>query len=348
MDAGKRPLRATSARHVSCWIALLGTISVAGCAEVFEGSPPTPEPLLARTDAEATSEDDRRADRRRSFELRCDSPAVVRCISFDSEGQVPDLSWWAVGEAEGRGAMGRYKNQEHDLLPERDCAEAVSGCSLKFTVPTRSGASGSGAWFANFSDDFSVRFGENEEFYVQWRQRFSRMFLETPYDGGGWKQIIVGEGDRPSFAPDNKVVWSCTQLELVVVNHGLEGFPSMYHSCGGKDGDYEGLAQYAWVDYQADEWMTFQMRVKIGRWYKNDRNYHRDSEVELWVAREGERSRRAVVARGYDLANTWPGAKYGKLWLLPYNTGKDRSQDHPPAYTWYDDVVISREAIPDP
>ena len=70
--------------------------------------------------------------------------------------------------------------------------------------------------------------------------------------------------------------------------------------------------------------------------------------VELWVAGEREKSRRAVVAKGYDLANTKPGAKYGKLWLLPYHTGKDSSQDHPIGYTWYDEVIISRAPIPDP
>jgi hypothetical protein len=61
-----------------------------------------------------------------------------------------------------------------------------------------------------------VRFGEGQEFYVQWRQRFSRAFLETRFPGGGWKQAIIGEGDRPGYAPDDKVVWSCTQLEVVV------------------------------------------------------------------------------------------------------------------------------------
>ena len=122
----------------------------------------------------------------------------------------------------------------------------------------------------------------------------------------------------------------------------------MYHSCRGKDGKSEGLFLYRAIDYAADDWMTFQVRVKIGTWYKNNRSYHRDSEVELWVAREGERSRRAVVHTGYDLANTKPGAKYGKIWLLPYHTGKDASQEHPVGYTWYDDLVISREPIPDP
>jgi hypothetical protein len=216
--------------------------------------------------------------------------------------------------------MGLIRNTPSNLLPTLDCAVAVSGCSLRFTIPSNSGAGASGSWFVNFSDDFSARFGEGESFYVQWRQRFSRTFLETRFRGGGWKQAIIGEGDRPGYAPDGKVVWSCTQLELVVTNGYMRGHPQMYHSCGGKDRQYEGLWTYRAVAYEPDQWMTFQVRVKIGTWYKNDRHYHRNSTVELWVAREGEASRRAVVAEGYDIANTQPDAKYGKLWLLPYHS----------------------------
>jgi len=329
-------------------ITLMCLAITAACAELLDRPPPAPEPLVSSESGTSQSENEKKASRLRSFELRCASSSVVRCISFDHPDQVRDLSWWAVGDRQGRGSMGLIKNNEHDQMPERDCTVAINGCSLRFTIPSRSGAGASGSWFANFSDDFSVRFGEGEEFYVQWRQRFSTKFLETRFRGGGWKQTIIGEGDRPDYAPDNKVVWSCTQLELVVNNNYMRGYPQMYHSCGAKDGQYEGLYLYQGIDYRPDEWMTFQVRVKIGTWYTNDRNYHRDSEVELWVAGERERSRRAVVAEGYDLANNKPGAKYGKLWLLPYHTGKDSSQDHPIGYTWYDEVIISRAPIPDP
>ena len=40
--------------------------------------------------------------------------------------------------------------------------------------------------------------------------------------------------------------------------------------------------------------------------------------------------------------------KYGKLWLLPYDTAKDGSVSYPEAYTWYDELVISRNKIADP
>jgi hypothetical protein len=94
--------------------------------------------------------------------------------------------------------------------------------------------------------------------------------------------------------------------------------------------------------------MTFQIHVKIGTWYKGDRRYRSDSTVELWVAAEGKASRSVFRRTGYDLANDNPSARYGKVWLLPYNTGKSSAQSHPVAYTWYDDLIISRLRIAEP
>ena len=107
------------------------------------------------------------------------------------------------------------------------------------------------------------------------------------------------------------------------------------------------------------------MRVKVGTWYQNDRNYCTSasriadaqargiadacSTIELWVAREGQPSELVIQMTNYDLANRGDSAaKYGAVWLLPYQTGKRSAQDHPTAYTWYDDLIISRARIPDP
>jgi hypothetical protein len=112
--------------------------------------------------------------------------------------------------------------------------------------------------------------------------------------------------------------------------------------------------------------MTFQVHVKIGRWYRNDRVYRHDSTVQLWVGDEGQPSQLVIdfspkapacqaiqqsepaCQTGYDLVNTNPAAKYGKLWLLPYNTGKNPAQSHATAYTWYDELIISTTRVPDP
>jgi hypothetical protein len=292
------------------------------------------------------------------FNARCQSPGVVRCFGFESTKEVqPHLA--PAWDATYRGTV--------------DTTVKASGeGALRFEIPPKSPANTSGSFWLDFSDDLTAQFGEGDEFFVQWRQRFSPELLGTHYNGGdGWKQIIVGEGDRPGVRAD-----SCTQLEMVVQNQYQRGFPQMYHSCGGKDQNYEPLqywdtrlgnislqngvgCSYAHpsvppcVGYKPNQWMTFQMHIKIGHWYKNDKHYNHDSTVQLWVAEEGRPSKLVIDFRpenghGYDIANENGSAKYGKLWLLPYDTNKDSSQVHPAAYTWYDELVVSRARIPDP
>jgi hypothetical protein len=153
----------------------------------------------------------------------------------------------------------------------------------------------------------------------------------------------------------------------------MRGHPEMYHSCGDKDGKYDDLFTYkgskvivqnalgcsypdfhACFSYKPDQWMTFQLHVKVGTWYANDKNYHHDSTVQLWVAEQGKPSVLVIDFRpetgtGYDLVNSSEGvdklAKYGKLYLLPYQTGRSVLQSVPVAYTWYDELIVSRSLI---
>lgn len=309
------------------------------------------------------------------FATRCQNPAVLKCVSFDSPSDI----------------AGRWGNVSGiftgSVAPALDTTVKASGVSaLKFTIQSNSGAGDAGSYFTNFSDDLSALFSEGEEFYIQWRQRFSPEFLSTNYTGGGgWKQAIIGEGDRAGVCnPSNPTTAtcpaSCTQLEIVAQNTAQRGIPQMYHSCGGKDGSYEpldywdtalgnivhqnavgclygsGYPEPPCVRYKPNQWMTFQIHVKIGTWYKNDRNYHQDSTIQMWVADEGQPPKLVIdrspgTGHGYDIANTdttAPLAEYGKIWLLPYHTGKSATQSHPTAYTWYDELIISRAKIPDP
>jgi hypothetical protein len=290
------------------------------------------------------------------FAARCHAPGVVRCFGFDSAEEVrPHLepAWDDVYRAE--------------VVSD---VKASGKGSLRFTIPPYSPANTSGSFWLDFADDYSVQFGAGEEFYVQWRQRFSPELLKTEFlKGNGWKQAIIGEGSRPWHTAG-----SCTEIHLVVENTYQVGAPRMYHSCGKKDGRYEPLEEpgpHAYliqnavgcphnlvtsppcVMYKGNQWMTFQVHVKIGTWYQNDKKYRHDSTVQLWVGEEGKPSKLAIEfspkrGTGYDLVNTNPKAKYGKVWLLPYDTGKDPSQNHPTAYTWYDELIISRERIADP
>ena len=49
-----------------------------------------------------------------------------------------------------------------------------------------------------------------------------------------------------------------------------------------------------------------------------------------------------------DLIADLKRLRYGKVWLLPYNTGRDSSVTNPVAYTWYDELIVARARIPDP
>ncbi len=309
------------------------------------------------------------------FQTRCAAPGVIKCVDFDDAADI----------------AGRWGNVSGILpgdngSPAIDTAVRASGSgSLKFTIPGNAG-NVAGSYFANFSDDLSQRFGEGEEFYVQWRQRIAPEFLTTDFTGsgsGGWKQAIIGEGDRagvcnPANPTSATCPTSCTQLEIVANSQGWgRNIFGGYHSCGGKDGAYEpfeywdsargnitvqnavgclygsGYPTPPCVGYQANRWMTFQVQVKIGTWYRNDGVYHRDSTVRMWVADEGHPSTLVIDfspgVHGYDLANTSPAtAEYGKVWLLPYQTGKSASVPHATAYMWYDDLIISRNKIADP
>lgn len=313
----------------------------------------------------ATEKDDFPSAAIRDFNRRCASPAVIKCVGFDDaaaiDGRTAPNSGIRVGAAK----------------PALDSAIKASGrSSLKFTIPTNSGPDTSGSYFTNFSDELSLQFGGNDEFFVQWRQRFSAELLSTRYEGGrGWKVAIVGTGDQPK-----KRYGSCTALEVVLNAYYENGFPVLYNSCTGSTshGAYDGFyAPIAGADYKlqnarpspyclssqqrtsffppvgncfgfvADEWMTFQLRIKTGPRVKDE---FVGSYVTLWIARENRPSELVVDWGPYGLSAGDPAdnQRFGKIWLLPYHTGKSASQVHATAYTWYDELIISRAKISDP
>jgi len=254
-----------------------------------------------------------------------------------------------------------------------------------------------------------------DEFWIQWRQRFDQNMFQHFAGSNGWKQFIVGEGDTATTT-----AFSCTDMHIVVENSHQTGFPRMYHSCGQKLGRYDNLesptglqdnrgssyfspqneaggylnCRYSsnfaptippCVGYAANEWMAFQVHVKVGTWYPGQlingqppAPFKHDSVVQLFVAREGQPSQLVIdyhsvdptcdakqsditiCQGGYDLTN--PAAfghppssgnlhpKYGKVWLIDYQTNKCSTgcPGEPAAHTWYDELIISRNQIPDP
>jgi len=298
------------------------------------------------------------------FTTRCSAAGVVKCVGFD---QAADI-------AGGYGAnSGIFSGV---TTPQLDTAVAASGASsLKMTIPSNSGADTSGSYFTNFSSDLSVQFGENAEFYIQWRQRFSPEFLNTLFvNGGGWKQSIIGTGDQPG-----KLYFSCTALHVVTQNTYQRGFAQMYNSCTGSasHGAYDPFEEsfngtyklqnarpspyclYSQSStgffppngncfgYFPNEWMTFQVGIKTGPRVGDE---FTNSFVQMWIARQGQPSELVMNWGPYKLSagSLTENQKYGKVWLLPYNTGKDAAQTHPVGYIWYDELIISRTRIADP
>ena len=288
---------------------------------------------------------------------------------------------------------GTYGNNSGILsgasTPALDTTVKASGTSsLKFTIPSNSPADTSGSFFTNFSPDLLTQFGENAEFYIQWRQRFSPEFLNTLYTGGGgWKQVIIGTGDEPGCTASTSASGlchsSCSPLETVVQNTYHRGFAQMYNSCSGSSshGPYAAFEEpFGGSDFKLqnarpspyclysqgntnpktyfppagncfgyfpNEWMTFQVRIKTGPRVGDEWS---NSFVTLWIGREGQPSQPAIAWGPYNLTagSASENLKFGKIWLLPYNTGKSSAQAHPTAFTWYDELIISRKQIADP
>jgi len=203
----------------------------------------------------------------------------------------------------------------------------------------------------------------------------------------GWKQIIISAGDQPGCTAANSAGGncrtSCTAIETVVQNGSLRKFPGMYNSCTGSSshgafdpfdqpfGSFDFKLQNArpspfclysqgqtnpttffpptgnCFGYFPNEWMTFQIRIKTGPRVNDEWT---NSFVTLWMAREGQPSQPVITWGPYNLSAGSPAdnLKYGKVWLLPYQTNKDSSQVTPTAFTWYDELIISRTQIADP
>jgi hypothetical protein len=298
------------------------------------------------------------------FAKRCTDPGVIKCVNFDSPADIAGR--WTNNSGITSGAS----------TPTLDTSvKASGGSALKFTIPSNSWGDTSGTYFTNFSSDLSTQFGENSEFFVQWRQRFSPEFVDTYYEGdSGIKQVIITTGDLPG-----KVYASCESTGIVLTTYNQARVPILYQSCTGSEshGPYDAFLEPVvvggapvdfklqngppspfclWKDNQyasagsncvkwvPNEWMTFQIHVKTGPRVGNE---FVDSYIDMWIAREGQPSQLVVRWGPYKLS-ALAGEKFGKVWLLPYQTSKIGTQAHPTAYTWYDELIISRTKIADP
>lgn len=135
--------------------------------------------------------------------------------------------------------------------------------------------------------------------------------------------------------------------------------------------DYVGPLPGAWNYSGEEEWMTVTIGVGgLGdrRWCPDDPRFNAanvsrwrfwDSWVKIWLGHEnkpmdliidwspGSSDKYFPLACG---ANQIDGDQewYGKIALGPYQTSKDKTQDHGVGMVWYDNIIFSTQRIPDP
>ena len=94
--------------------------------------------------------------------------------------------------------------------------------------------------------------------------------------------------------------------------------------------------------YPSNQWTTFYYKVSIGHWGKPD------SVIHAWVGVDGKPLRQWIKMQDFILKNDHPGRDYDCLTLLTYMTNKDPKLDHPTAYAWYDELIVSTQPIAAP
>jgi len=90
--------------------------------------------------------------------------------------------------------------------------------------------------------------------------------------------------------------------------------------------------------------MTFYFKVTVGAWYTPT------STVQAWVsAGPGQPMQEWVNVPNLTIQdNGTAGEDFNAVELLNYMTKKNSSLNHPVAYTWYDEVIVSNQPITAP
>ena len=251
-----------------------------------------------------------------TFDDRCAAPGVVICSGLNATGE---FSTYVSGDDLGtiRGVL--------------DTTNKSSGAgSLKFTIPTLSGENSSGAYDRVF-DEVGNGYAEGETFYVQFRQRFSPEMLDDAMGGNGWKQVIL----------TSQFGYYGDAIDVALYNQGYNNKPVLVQNGTVYMQDPDDGTD---VEYIANEWMTFAIRITVGTWSGSD------STIQVWAAQEGDN-----LEKIYDMTNVAipenpsdVGSGFNKINLSPHNTGKSDATSHAEATTWYDEVIVSTQAIADP
>jgi hypothetical protein len=278
------------------------------------------------------------------FSSRCAAPGVLVCEGFDDAAKFQSV----ISPADGLypDGAGSYEGRM-----DRDITASGAG-SLRFEIDPHTGANAAGFWREGFGQDF----GPHSTFYVQFRFRVSPEMLNQDWgDPSGhtsWKVAIF------HFAPK-----TCGSVEITTTNYYNSGVAYLYTDCGGRafvtnggkppylrqQGDTPQSGYNCWYGddagcfrYVPNTWMTLYYEVSIGDWGQPN------SSVQAWVGLPGHPLKHWVNLRNYVLDVDTPGNNYNSIDLLTYMTGKDPTKNHPVAYAWYDELIVSKSPVAPP
>lgn len=315
---------------------LLALLSLAGCSS----RPATDHAAAASNDKSPSTAATGVADAV-PFEDRCSAPGVFKCVSFDR-----DSDFVTSG---GSPTQTVYPNSQSSFANvNKDCSIAVSGCSIRFTVPAapEAGANMAGKYEYDFIRE-GKEFGQNSTFYVQVRIRFDQALLANKYGGEGWKFVLIYGGKT-----------SCSNIGLINQNTWYYGFPTMAHECSPGVYTISGSTQYVeqgdyncvygrfnnkdCAYFKPDQWMTFYWKVHLGTWG------HPDSSVESWVSYENAPLKKWISQPKFSFKfQDGPRDVFDKVALTPYTTDRKEAASSD-GQMWFDDLIVSSQPIPAP
>lgn len=282
------------------------------------------------------------------FQTRCSASGVIVCRGFDSASEI------APGTYPGTGA---YPNWQGSFQYQAiDTAIKASGTgSLRLTIASNTGPNMAG----EFRQLMPQTFGENSSYYIQFRYRVDPVFLTT-----NWYQLVGTSSPKISIFHYQQA--TCSEIEWTTGN-GLFGnwIPTTNTNCGSKNAVTNGgIPPYLWQqgDYACpygstgtlgsnpsclylspNKWMTLYYKMTIGTW--NSPN----SRLEAWFSIDAGPYKKWVDLPGYTINNTtpvFPG--FNAVTLTPYMTRKDSTVAHSQATVWYDELIVSTQAIAAP
>lgn len=192
------------------------------------------------------------------------------------------------------------------------------------------------------------------------------------------KIALISTGDREDDTAD-----ACTRIQFAI-NHGDNHSLHAFHRCPRAQGFSERLGRTggrrqsnsqpnglyfcprilddgsprSWNNRSdtcfrlVDErWITIQIRIRFGPWQSDRKKGDpRLSHVSIWAAIEGEHGgrQRLVIDNDFYAVDPLGPDLIGKIWLMPHLYNKTSSEEHPPFFVWYRNLVVSETLVPNP